>query len=100
MPPKDPLQNLRASIDVERLANLNRLKTLKALSDSMMAYQNGTGPPPTTEDFEAWRAQVAEAIRLREAGLTWYIGEADSCVFEVKGCVLARHSNILCLSFE
>lgn len=36
----------------------------------MMAYQNGTGPSPTTEDFEAWRAQVAEAIRLREAGLT------------------------------
>lgn len=68
MPPKDPLQNLRTSIDAERLANLERLKALKNLCDSMMAYQNGAGPAPTTEDFEAWRAQAEEAIRRRKAG--------------------------------
>jgi len=69
MPPRDPLQNLRTSIDAERLANLQRLETLKILCDSMMAYQTGTGPAPTTEDFEAWRTQVEEAIRRRKAGL-------------------------------
>lgn len=70
MPPKDPLQNLRTSIDAERLANLQRLETLTILCDSMMAYQNGTGPAPTTEDFEAWRTLVEEAIRRREVGLS------------------------------
>ena len=69
MPLKDPLQNLRTSIDAERLANLQRLETLKILCDSMMAYQNGTGPAPTTEDFEAWRTLVEEAIRRRKAGM-------------------------------
>jgi hypothetical protein len=70
MPAKDPLQTLRTAIDAERLANLKRITALKTLCDSMVAYQNGTGPAPTTEDFEAWRALVDEAIRRREAGLS------------------------------
>jgi len=69
MPLKDPLQNLRTSIDAERLENVQRLETLKIFCDSMMAYQNGTGPAPTTEDFEAWRTLVEEAIRRRKAGM-------------------------------
>ena len=64
----DTTEALRASAEAQRLADLQRLETLRILKEAMLAYHNGTAPAPTTEQFESWRERVAELHRLRAAG--------------------------------
>jgi hypothetical protein len=60
----------RASIDADRLETLKQLKSFRLLSESMLAYQRGDGPPPSVADFTSWRFEVAnsaDARRIRQA---------------------------------
>lgn len=68
MPHTKTSEVIRASTEAERLADLQRLETLRTLKEAMLAYHNGTAPAPTTEQFESWLEQVAEMHRLRAAG--------------------------------
>jgi hypothetical protein len=61
------LKKLRAAVEAEKDSVATRLLQYRDLSEKMRAYQEGTGPAPTSTEFENWCAAVALAVKLRQS---------------------------------
>ncbi|MEO7953382.1 MAG: hypothetical protein ABIR35_04705 [Polaromonas sp.] len=63
---------LKRAIAEERREAKQRIQRYKVLTKKMNKYQQGTGPAPTSEDFDQWRADVETyvAIKLVQSGVS------------------------------
>lgn len=59
------LNNLREAVHAEKLDVRAHRARYEMLCKRMDAYQAGSGPSPTLEEFEQWRADVEQAVQLR-----------------------------------
>jgi hypothetical protein len=64
-------ENLKHAIADERSELRRHRLAYDRILRKMKAYQEGTGPAPTTEEFQQWRVAVEEAIKVKaiSAGL-------------------------------
>lgn len=60
------LEKLRRALGAEKADRAARFAEYTMLLDKMKAYQDGTGPAPSIEEFKAWRSSVEEQIAERK----------------------------------
>jgi hypothetical protein len=64
---KNAKERLRdAVVDEKKEALALVSEVYGALTAKMQAYQMGTGPAPTNDDFVRWRSAVEHCVKLRE----------------------------------
>ena len=66
---KNPREKLQEAITDERAASLEAERIYEQLTAKMQAYQMGSGPAPTNEDFLLWSRAVERRIRLKQIGI-------------------------------
>jgi hypothetical protein len=78
----ETIAKLKRAIDQEKMQALQRIERCAALTAKLLASQQGSGPDPTPEEFDQWRADVETciAIKLLHAGLTAFPAFSDSRV--------------------
>ena len=59
-------QKLRAATAAEKASVAKRAVRYKQLTCKFGAYQGGTGPAPTTAEFEEWKEDVQADVALRK----------------------------------
>lgn len=69
--PSKSILVLKHAIAEERREAQQRVQRYKALTKKMNKYQQGTGPAPSNEEFDQWRADVETfvALKLVQSGL-------------------------------
>ena len=66
---KNPREKLREAITDELAASLEAERTYEQLTAKMQAYQMGSGPAPTNEEFLLWSRAVERRIKMKEIGI-------------------------------
>lgn len=59
------LDTLQQAVQAERLDVQKHQERYELLCRRMDAYQTGSGPSPTIEEFEQWRVDVERMVQLR-----------------------------------
>jgi len=62
-------EKLDGAIAEERQAHLDAKQIYDELTAKMWAYQTGSGPAPTNEDFEQWSLAVEQRVRMKQLGI-------------------------------
>lgn len=66
---KSPREKLQEAISDERTASREAERTYELLTAKMRAYQLGSGPAPTNEDFLLWSRIVEQRVKMKQIGL-------------------------------
>jgi hypothetical protein len=66
---KNPREKLQEAITDERAASLEAERIYEQLTAKMQAYQMGSGPAPTNEDFLLWSRAVERRIKMKQIGI-------------------------------
>ena len=63
---------LKRAIAEERFQAKKRAQRYKSLTKKMNKYQQGTGPAPTSAEFDQWRVDVESfvALKLVQSGVS------------------------------
>ena len=57
------------AIAQERQAQRDAKQIYEELTAKMWAYQTGSGPAPTNEDFELWSQAVEQRVKIKQLGI-------------------------------
>jgi len=66
---KNPREKLQEAITDERTASLEAERTYEQLTAKMRAYQMGSGPAPSNEDFLLWSRAVERRVQMKQIGI-------------------------------
>lgn len=66
---KNPREKLQEAIFDERSASLEAERIYESLTEKMRAYQMGSGPAPTNEDFLLWSRAVERRVKMKQIGI-------------------------------
>lgn len=70
MPVKtDAREKLAGAIAQERQEQRNATQMYAELTARMWAYQTGSGPAPTNEDFQQWSLAVEQHVKMKQLGI-------------------------------
>lgn len=70
-------EQLDGAIAQERQAQRDTRQIYEELTAKMWAYQTGSGPAPTNEDFEQWSHAVEQRVRMKQLDIR-VDGEAEA----------------------
>jgi len=66
---KSPREKLEEAITDERAASFEAERAYEQLTEKMRAYQLGSGPAPTNEDFLLWSRAVERRVKMKQIGI-------------------------------
>ena len=62
-------EKLDGAIAEERQQQRDAKQIYDELTAKMWAYQTGSGPAPTNEDFEQWSLAVEQRVKIKQLGI-------------------------------